>query len=78
MVDAAYAILDERPKAFDSICMSIAANPNLSRVMDSLMLVSRRAKLVIRRRFIGKNHRAWQNSFLNKRNERSGFGVGYD
>src|SRR2546421_2840429 len=75
MIDTTYAILNQRPKAFDSICMSIATNPDFSRMMHSSVLVSARVKRVVRRGFIGEDARARQNSLLDKRDERVGFGV---
>ena len=58
--------------------MSIATNPNLSGMMNAPMLVSRRAKAVVGGPFIGIDHRAWQYSFFDERNERVGFCVRYD
>src|SRR6266436_5487125 len=78
MVDAANSIFDKRPKPFDSICMSIATNPNLSGMMNAPMLVSRYAKVIVGGPLVSEDHRAWQNSFLDKRNERSGFSIGDD
>ncbi len=47
-------------------------------MMYAPVLVSRCAKVVVGRPFVGIDHRAWQNSFLNKRNKRSGVRVSYD
>src|SRR5438132_14219823 len=55
--------------------MSIATNPNLSRMMYSPMFIAACGKRVIRRGFIGENACARQYSLLDKRDERVGFSV---
>src|SRR5260370_41977512 len=55
--------------------MSIAAYPDLSRMMHSPVLIAARVKRIVGWQFVGVDHRAWQDPCFDERNKSIGLCV---
>ena len=76
MVDAAQTVFDQRPEPFNGVCMLVANDINLLRVMNATVIVTKRIKPTIRCVLIGVNDGARQYSFLHEWLKRAGEDVG--
>src|SRR5713226_627078 len=78
MIDSTNAVLRQTPENFDCIGVGVARDEDLSRVMNTLMLVAHRFQRIVRDIFIGKYRTARHSSLDNVRHQRCGLGIWYD
>src|SRR3989304_5206313 len=69
MINAAYAVLDVRPKAFNGVGMHVAKHINLLGVQHSIVLVSHLAKRAIDVIVVRENGRALFDVANNRRQD---------